>query len=104
MNLSIKQGVKDHCFTKVKGSYKINSEWKKQHEAARSIDVAKKKAEKQHQKNLDRLKQQKMDESAKMEAQEGKKWERAELELTAVEIEETRQKKQLKEEAKAWKK
>jgi hypothetical protein len=40
-----------------------------------------------------------------MEAQEQeKKQNRAELEMTAVEIKEARQKKQLKEEAKAWKK
>jgi hypothetical protein len=57
---------------------------KKKREAARSIEVAKKKAEKQRQKDLDRLKQQKMEESAKMEAEEEKKQKRVELELVRV--------------------
>jgi hypothetical protein len=68
LNLSIKQDVKDSRFTKVEGSYKINSKWKKQSKAARPIEVAKNEAENQHQKDLDKLKQQRMDESVKMEA------------------------------------
>jgi hypothetical protein len=57
---------------------------KKQREAARSIEVAKKKAEKQRQNDIDRLKQQKMEESAKMEAEEEKKRKKVESELVRI--------------------
>ena len=57
---------------------------KKQREAARSIEFAKKKAEKQRQKDLDRLKQQKMEESAKMEAEEENKRKKVESELVRI--------------------
>ena len=57
---------------------------KKQREAARSIEFAKKKAEKQRQKDLDRLKQQKMEESAKMEAEEEKKRKTVNSELVSI--------------------
>ena len=57
---------------------------KKQREAARSIEFAKKKAEKQRQKDLDRLKQQKMEESSKMEAEEEKKRNTVNSELVRI--------------------
>ena len=57
---------------------------KKQREAARSIEVAKKKAEKQRQNDIERLKQQKMEESAKMEAEEEKKRKKVESELVRI--------------------
>lgn len=60
---SIKQGVKDGRFVKVKASYKINSEWtRKQKAAAKAQEAAKKKAEKekakakQNQKDIDTAK------------------------------------------------
>ena len=57
---------------------------KKQREAARSLEAAKKKAEKQRQKDLDKLKQQKIEEAAKIEVENEKKRKKIESELVRL--------------------
>jgi hypothetical protein len=57
---------------------------KKQREAARSLEAAKKKAEKQRQKDLDKLKQQKIEEAAKIEVENEKKRRQIESELVRL--------------------
>lgn len=68
VSTAIKQGVKDGRFTKVKNSYKINSEWtKKQKKAARAKEAAKKKLEKQRQKDTKKANQQKKEMAKRLE-------------------------------------
>jgi len=118
---SIKQGVKDGRFTKVKSSFKINVEFvKKEKAAARAKEAAKRKIEKQRQKEIDKAKQRKKMEAEKKKAVEEKKKadeekKKADEEkkrkekmlvkvLTAEEKAEAAQKKKRKEEAEARRK
>jgi methylthioribose-1-phosphate isomerase len=57
---------------------------KKQREAARLLEAAKKKVEKQRQKDLDKLKQQKIEEAAKIEVENEKKRKKIESELVRL--------------------
>jgi hypothetical protein len=63
---------------------RIHQWMKKQREAARSLEAAKKKAEKQRQKDLDKLKQQKIEEAAKIEVENEKKRKKIESELVRL--------------------
>jgi len=107
---SIKQGVKDGRFTKVKNSYKINAEFiKKQKAVTRAKEAAQKRLEKQRQKDLEKAKQQrekaiqqKKLEEEKKKADEEKK--RKANELSAEQKAEAALKKKRKEEAEARRK
>lgn len=117
---SIKQGAKEGRFTKVKNSYKINTEFMRKEKARlRAKEAKRKKAEKQRQKELEKAKQQKAKKKkadaetekkkakAKAEAEKKKAAEekkRKERELTPEQKAELALKKKKKEEAEARKK
>jgi len=105
LSKSIKQGMKDGRFMKVKNSYKINVDWtKKQKAAAKAKEAAKKKVEKQRQKDFDQAKQQKKVEAEKEKKKADEEKKRKENVITPEERAEAARKKKRKEEAEARKK
>jgi len=108
---SVKEGVKEGRFVKVKSSFKINPDWiKKQKAATKAKEAARKKAEKQRQKELEKAKHQVKADAEKKKSEELKAKKKAEEEnkekekiLTPEELQAKKAARKRKEEAEARK-